>query len=78
MRDEVRGGIRGAKKIGGLMQLAARYDTEPKIKQLIDQAIKLEGLTRHAGKHAAARQAVAQHAIDGRRQAHAQIGRAHV
>lgn len=28
-RDEVRGGIRGAKKIGGLMRLAARYDSEP-------------------------------------------------
>lgn len=28
-RDEKRGGIRGAKKIGGLMRLAARYDTEP-------------------------------------------------
>lgn len=28
-RDEVRGGIRGAKKIGGLMRLAARYDAEP-------------------------------------------------
>lgn len=28
-RDEVRGGIRGAKKIGGLMRLAARYDVEP-------------------------------------------------
>lgn len=26
VRDEVRGGIRGAKKIGGLMRLAARYD----------------------------------------------------
>jgi DNA polymerase-3 subunit alpha len=34
-------------------KLKARYDTEPKIKQLLDQAIKLEGLTRHAGKHAA-------------------------
>jgi DNA polymerase-3 subunit alpha len=34
-------------------KLKARYETEPKIKQLLDQAIKLEGLTRHAGKHAA-------------------------
>lgn len=29
VRDEVRGGIRGAKKIPGLMRLAARYLTEP-------------------------------------------------
>jgi uncharacterized protein YcbX len=29
VRDEQRGGIRGAKKIGGLMQLAARYRGEP-------------------------------------------------
>ena len=29
VRDEERGGIRGAKKIGGLMQLAARYVDEP-------------------------------------------------
>ncbi len=29
VRDERRGGIRGAKKIGGLMQLAARYRDEP-------------------------------------------------
>jgi uncharacterized protein YcbX len=29
VRDEVRGGIRGAKKIGGLMGLHARYVTEP-------------------------------------------------
>jgi uncharacterized protein YcbX len=28
-RDEVRGGIRGAKKIGALMRLAARYANEP-------------------------------------------------
>jgi DNA polymerase-3 subunit alpha len=34
-------------------KLKARYDTEPKIKQLIDQAVKIEGMTRHAGKHAA-------------------------
>lgn len=26
VRDEIRGGIRGAKKIGGLMRIAARYD----------------------------------------------------
>jgi uncharacterized protein YcbX len=29
VRDEVRGGIRGAKKIGGLMRLHARYVVEP-------------------------------------------------
>ncbi len=29
VRDEVRGGIRGGKKIPGLMQLAARYPEEP-------------------------------------------------
>lgn len=29
VRDEVRGGIRGAKKIGGLMRLRARYVEEP-------------------------------------------------
>ena len=29
VRDEVRGGIRGAKKIGELMRLSARYLTEP-------------------------------------------------
>jgi DNA polymerase III subunit alpha len=34
-------------------KLKARYDTEPKIKELLDQAQRLEGLTRHAGKHAA-------------------------
>jgi uncharacterized protein YcbX len=31
VRDERRGGIRGAKKIGGLMQLAARYRHEPEV-----------------------------------------------
>ena len=30
VRDEERGGIRGAKKIGGLMRLAARYVDEPR------------------------------------------------
>lgn len=30
VRDEVRGGIRGAKKIGGLMRLYARYVEEPR------------------------------------------------
>jgi DNA polymerase-3 subunit alpha len=34
-------------------KLKARYDTEPQIKELCDQSQKLEGLTRHAGKHAA-------------------------
>lgn len=29
VRDEVRGGIRGAKKIGGLMRMAARYERQP-------------------------------------------------
>jgi hypothetical protein len=29
VRDEVRGGIRGAKKIAGLMKLAAEYPTPP-------------------------------------------------
>jgi len=29
VRDEVRGGIRGAKKIGALMKLSARYLAEP-------------------------------------------------
>jgi len=34
-------------------KLKAKFDTEPKVKELLTQAIKLEGLTRHAGKHAA-------------------------
>ncbi len=34
-------------------KLKARFETEPKVKELLTQAIKLEGLTRHAGKHAA-------------------------
>jgi DNA polymerase-3 subunit alpha len=34
-------------------KLKARFDTEPRTRELIVQAQKLEGLTRHAGKHAA-------------------------
>jgi DNA polymerase-3 subunit alpha len=34
-------------------KLKARFDTEPQIKELLTQSMKLEGLTRHAGKHAA-------------------------
>jgi uncharacterized protein YcbX len=38
-RDEVRGGIRGAKKIGALMQFAARYASEPSFDGAIPNAI---------------------------------------
>jgi hypothetical protein len=38
-RDEVRGGIRGAKKIGALMQFAARYASEPSFGGTIPPAI---------------------------------------
>ena len=34
-------------------KLKARFDTEERIKELLSQSMKLEGLTRHAGKHAA-------------------------
>ncbi len=34
-------------------QLKSLYDTEPKIKELLDVAIRLEGLSRHASTHAA-------------------------
>jgi DNA polymerase-3 subunit alpha len=34
-------------------KLKARYETEPLVKELLVQAQKLEGLTRHAAKHAA-------------------------
>ncbi len=33
--------------------LAQAYDGEPKIKELIDAALRLEGLVRGAGVHAA-------------------------
>ena len=34
-------------------KLKARFETEPRTRELLKQAMKLEGLTRHAGKHAA-------------------------
>jgi DNA polymerase-3 subunit alpha len=34
-------------------RLKALYDKDARVKELLDQARKLEGLTRHAGKHAA-------------------------
>ena len=34
-------------------KLKARFQTEPLIKELLSQSMRLEGLTRHAGKHAA-------------------------
>lgn len=37
-RDEVRGGIRGAKKIGSLMRLAAKYLSEPTSAEPVPQA----------------------------------------
>ncbi len=34
-------------------KLKARFETEPQVRELLTMAGKLEGLTRHAGKHAA-------------------------
>jgi DNA polymerase III subunit alpha len=34
-------------------KLKQLYDSDPRVRELLDQARKLEGLTRHAGKHAA-------------------------
>lgn len=34
-------------------KLKARYDTEPKVKELLDQGKRLEGMLRQTGKHAA-------------------------
>jgi DNA polymerase-3 subunit alpha len=42
-----------AEALGIEPKLKARYDGEPQIRELLDQGQKLEGLTRHAGKHAA-------------------------
>ena len=33
-------------------QLAERYHDEEEVKRLVDLAMKLEGVTRNAGKHA--------------------------
>jgi DNA polymerase-3 subunit alpha len=42
-----------AEALGIEPKLKARYEAEPQIRELLDQGQKLEGLTRHAGKHAA-------------------------
>ena len=34
-------------------ELKARYDAAPKVQELIDTAIKIEGMPRHASTHAA-------------------------
>ncbi|HEY1695660.1 MAG TPA: DNA polymerase III subunit alpha [Polyangiaceae bacterium] len=42
-----------AEALGIEPKLKSQYDNDPRIKELLDQGQKLEGLTRHAGKHAA-------------------------
>ncbi|HEX4445302.1 MAG TPA: DNA polymerase III subunit alpha [Polyangiaceae bacterium] len=42
-----------AESLGIEPKLKALYDKDPRVKELLDQGQKLEGLTRHAGKHAA-------------------------
>jgi uncharacterized protein YcbX len=50
VRDEVRGGIRGAKKLHGLMRFAARYTSEPPADTVIDAEITLpDGTTVSTG-----------------------------
>ncbi len=50
VRDEVLGGIRGAKKLHGLMGFAARYTAEPPAEQVIDVEITLpDGTTLSTG-----------------------------
>ncbi len=34
-------------------KLKANFETDPRVRELLTQSMKLEGLTRHAGKHAA-------------------------
>ena len=41
------------RSLGGVSELAAEYKNEPDVKRLIDLAMKLEGLPRHASTHAA-------------------------
>ncbi len=43
-----------AKALGEVPQLKQAYDSDPNVKQLLDVAQRLEGLTRHASTHAAA------------------------
>jgi uncharacterized protein YcbX len=52
VRDEVRGGIRGAKKIGGLMRLAAAFDDGPGSSVTITLP---DGVTVRAGEEGADR-----------------------
>lgn len=47
------GDITIEKAIEDMPELRQRYEREPEVKKLIDYAKKLEGLPRHAGKHAA-------------------------
>ena len=57
VRDEVRGGIRGAKKLHGLMDFAARYTSEPPAETVIDAEITLpDGTTLSTGAEDASEQ----------------------
>ncbi len=42
-----------AESLGIEPKLKERYESDPRVRELLDQGQKLEGLTRHAGKHAA-------------------------
>ncbi|HKH28397.1 MAG TPA: DNA polymerase III subunit alpha, partial [Sphingomicrobium sp.] len=41
------------RSLNGVSELAAEYKSEPEVRRLIDLAMKLEGLPRHASTHAA-------------------------
>lgn len=45
-------GITLNKALAQVEELQRRYDTEDEVKELFDLALKLEGITRNAGKHA--------------------------